>query len=151
MLQVAPRAVSIDLVVLLSADVALQSPDYGARRQTFTSVYNTISAYPETPILIQSFQPDHPAIQYACAGDLEGMCTDELGRRKQHDYPPYTQMCTLLYKHEIEERLHGATNKLYQELLFLKEQYDLDAVQIYTTPPLVYKMYGKYRYHIILK
>jgi len=60
-------------------------------------------------------------------------------------------MCLLLYKNEIEERLHTSVNKLYQELLFLKEQYEMKDLELYTAPPMVYKMFGKYRYTIVMK
>ena len=40
---------------------------------------------------------------------------------------------------------------LHKELLYLKEKYELKDIEIYSTPPLIYKMFGKYRYNIILK
>jgi len=79
------------------------------------------------------------------------MQTETLTTRKQQTYPPSTQMCTLMYKHEIEDNLYTSTHKLYQELLYLREQYTMDDLEIYATPAMIYKMYGKYRYHIILK
>jgi hypothetical protein len=41
-------------------------------------------------------------------------------------------------------------NKLYQELLFLQQK-EAFGWEIFATPPLVYKMYDKYRYNIVLK
>ena len=79
------------------------------------------------------------------------MQTEELTQRQEMQYPPVTQMCVLLYKHEIEGRLYTSTHKLYQELLYLRDQYEMTDLEIYATPPMIYKMYGKYRYHIILK
>lgn len=66
-------------------------------------------------------------------------------------YPPCGTLCVLRYKHEIQERVHTQVDTVYKELLFLQQKYDMHDIQIYTTPPLVYKIYGKYRYHIILK
>ena len=79
------------------------------------------------------------------------MRTWELAYRKEHNYPPFTQMCVLLYKHEKEKNLHTIINKLYQELLFLRSKYDMEELEIYATPPLIYKKFGKFRYNIILK
>jgi len=79
------------------------------------------------------------------------MQSEELAQRQEMQYPPVTQMCVLLYKHEIEGRLYTSTHKLYQELLYLRDQYEMTDLEIYATPPMIYKMYGKYRYHIILK
>jgi hypothetical protein len=56
-----------------------------------------------------------------------------------------------LYKNEIEERLFNKVDKLYKELLYLKEKYMMNDLEIYSTPPLIYKIFGKYRYNIILK
>ena len=71
--------------------------------------------------------------------------------RKRFQYPPYTDLCVLLYKHEIESRVYSTVNKLFQELLFLKSSYQQDHLEIYSTPPLIYKAFGKFRYHIVLK
>jgi primosomal protein N' len=60
-------------------------------------------------------------------------------------------MAVLLYKNEIESRVFNKVNKLYEELLYLKQKYQRDDLEIYPTPPLIYKMFGKYRYNIILK
>jgi primosomal protein N' len=60
-------------------------------------------------------------------------------------------MAIILYKHEIEEKLFNKVNKLYQELNYLKEKYQFSDLEIYPTPPLIYKIFGKYRYNIILK
>ncbi|MFZ2912260.1 MAG: hypothetical protein WAZ75_04200, partial [Candidatus Absconditicoccaceae bacterium] len=56
-----------------------------------------------------------------------------------------------LYKNEIEERLFNKVDKLYKELLYLKEKYQIQDIEIYSTPPMIYKIFGKYRYNIILK
>jgi len=56
-----------------------------------------------------------------------------------------------LYKNEIEERMFSKVDTLYKELLYLKEKYLMPDLEIYSTPPLIYKMFGKYRYNIILK
>jgi primosomal protein N' len=71
--------------------------------------------------------------------------------RKQYHYPPFSDLCVLLYKHEIEERLYTNVDKLYKELLYYKEKYQLENIEIYTTPPLIYKKFGKFRYNIVLK
>lgn len=57
----------------------------------------------------------------------------------------------LLYKNEIESSVFKKVDTLYQELLYLQQRYQMQAMEIYATPPLIYKMFGKYRYHIILK
>jgi primosomal protein N' (replication factor Y) len=140
LLSVPPKDISFDLVIVMNADSSLHVPDFQSNRNCFNALYTSIQKHTAPIFLVQSYAPDHNALQYACQQDVSSMQTHELQWRKTNDYPPYTQMCVLLYKHEIEKRLYGSTNKLYQELLFLQEQYELKDIQIYTTPPLVYKV-----------
>jgi primosomal protein N' (replication factor Y) len=111
-----------------------------------------IDNYPDTRhTIIQTFKPEHPALLAAIKHDPAILMDGENISRQQHLYPPYGEMASLLYKHEIEERLFGQINKLYQELLYLKQTYGYDQIDIYPTPALIYKMYSKYHYTIILK
>lgn len=114
--------------------------------------------------------------------------------RKINGYPPFGELCVILYKNEIEESLYTKVDTLYKDLLYLKEKYivrpnedakfceslhkvelmppildasisnemqnleisktgrrEIKDIEIYSTPPLIYKMFGKYRYNVILK
>ncbi len=144
-------AFQTDALIVINTDSGLWSPDYQSNRLQYTFLYELISKHTSCPIILQTRNPEHPTLIAACTQDDAWFKTRELAYRKQLNYPPYTEMCMLLYKHEIETRLFGHVNTLYQELLYLKEHYKQTELQIYSTPPLVYKMFGKYRYHIILK
>ncbi len=142
----------IDLIVLLHADQWLQQPHYRANQDNYESLRDMIDNYPDTRhTIIQTFKPEHPALLAAIKHDPAILMDGEHLSRKHHLYPPYGEMASLLYKHEIEERLFGQINKLYQELLYLKQTYGYDQIDIYPTPALIYKMYSKYHYTIILK
>ena len=83
--------------------------------------------------------------------DPQGFYAEDNVFRKANMYPPFGEICIILYKHEIEESLFKKVDTLYKELLYLKEKYGITGLEIYSTPPLIYKMFGKYRYNIILK
>lgn len=140
-----------DLVIVVHADLWLNIPDFQANWNNFLFLYELFEKHKNPPFLVQTYNPETPSLHYACNMDLEGMQKHELKYRKENNYPPFTQMCVLLYKHEKEKNLYTITNKLYQELLFLKEQYQIEDLEIYATPPLIYKKFGKFRYNIILK
>ena len=57
----------------------------------------------------------------------------------------------ILYKNEIEEKVFTKVDTLHKDLLYLAQKYQMKDLEIYSTPPLIYKMFGKYRYNIILK
>jgi len=57
-----------------------------------------------------------------------------------------------MYKNEMEKKVFQTVNKLYQELLYYKQKNEpKNKIEIYATPPLIYKMFNKYRYNIIIK
>ncbi len=140
-----------DLIIVISADSLLHSPHYSASWNNFCFLDWLISWYECEHVILQSYDVEDTSIISACWHDLTGMKKRELKRRQDLNYPPFTEMCLLLYKHEIEENLFWTTHKLYQELLYLRDKYEMNDLEIYATPPLVYKIYGKYRYHIVLK
>lgn len=149
LLMTPPSGRSPDLVVIMNADSSLHIPDYKSHEKTFTTLKSIIDHYPDN-IIVQSYHIDSPAIRFACSGNTEAFRLEEDTFRKDHQYPPYSELAVLLYKNEIEQKMFTTVNKLYQELLFLNEQAKA-GIEIYATPPLVYKMHDKYRYNIVLK
>ncbi len=140
-----------DLLIFVNADLWLNIPDYTSAEKNFYFLYEAFVKH-QTPVtIVQSFAPGHHSIRSACALDKDAFYTVDNHFRQQHGYPPFGQLCILLYKHEIEERLHTKVDTFYKDLLYLKTRYEYHDIEIYTTPPLIYKMFGKYRYHIILK
>jgi primosomal protein N' len=146
-----PKVRTPDLIVIVSADMGLHIPHYAASWDNFCFLRNSIQNYPTQHFILQSFNSNHASIHLACKGDEDEMKMITMTKRYEQQYPPFTQMCALMYKHEIEERLHTTANKLYQELMYLRDQYKMKDLEIYATPPMIYRMFGKYRYNIILK
>ena len=142
---------TIDMVIVLEADGWLHTPHFSASRNNFCFLSEIITWYPKAQLIFQSYNVETPSVLHACNQDMAAMQTFDLARRKEHLYPPYGEICALLYKHEIEKNVHWSTDKLYKELLYLREKYEWTDLEIYPTPPLVYKMFGKFRYTIILK
>jgi primosomal protein N' len=70
--------------------------------------------------------------------------------RQSHHYPPYGELCVIKYKNENETTLHNSIQALTKELLYLQQSYEYPDLTIYATPPLVYKKFGKFYYHIII-
>lgn len=146
------QAVDASLVIVLTADQGLYMPDYQSNRNVFAQLHTMIQMYRASTFLLQTYTPDHPVLHAACRGDIDKMQTWELANRQRNDYPPYGELCVFMYKNEIEQRVYTTVHKLYQELLFLQQQHpDRQQFTITATPPLVYKMYNKYRYHLIIK
>ena len=140
-----------DLIIFLNADIGLHIPDFTAQERTFLQLYETFIKHTTQQFIVQTLNPDNETIRDACRLNFPWFYEREWLFRKEHDYPPYAELCVLHYKNEIEDKLYNKIHAIYQELLFLQKKYQMDDIAIYTTPPLIYKMFGKYRYQIILK
>jgi len=142
---------NFDLVLFLNADLGLNIPDYSAAKNNFYFLYDTFVNHHCKNFIVQSFNTENYSIRNACKMDKDLFEQYDNEFRQAWNYPPFTDVCVIMYKNEIEERLFNKIDKLHKDLLYLKEKYVMDDLEIYSTPPLIYKIFGKYRYNIILK
>lgn len=141
----------LDLLIFLNADIGLNVPDYNVAEKNFNMLYHSFLNHKKANFIVQTFDPNQYSIRHACKLDPDAFWEEENDFRKKYKYPPYTDLCVLLYRNEIEEKVFARVDKLHKELLYLKEKYQINDLEIYATPPLIYKIFGKYRYNIILK
>ncbi len=142
---------SPDLVIFQNADIGINIPDYTAVYKNFLFLYEGINNIASKNFIIQTYNIDYPHIKFLVKNDFKGFREYELQQRKQYGYPPYNQLAIILYKHEIEEKLFNKIHSLFSELEYLKQKYKFEKIELYTAPPLIYKIFWKYRYNIVLK
>lgn len=130
-----------DVVIVLAADQSLSLPDYVVKETTFYNLYRTFQHFETKFFLVQSYDTEHLSIRSACKIDEISFLSQEKVFRKQHTYPPYGELCIIKYNHENETSLHNAIQNLYKELLYLQQSYSYEAIEIYTSSPLVYKKF----------
>lgn len=145
------RWVNFDLIIFLNADLWLSIPDYSAAKNNFNFLYDTFKNHNCKNFIVQTYNPEAYSIRNACKMNKDIFLKEDNLFRKKNNYPPFSDICVIMYKNEIEERLFNKVDKLYKELLYLKEKYQMNELEIYSTPPLIYKIFGKYRYNVILK
>ena len=90
---------SVTLVGIVSSDVALNLPDERAAERTYQLLVQAIGragrgAQPGRAI-IQTYQPDHPAIQAAASGDRTAFYDSELAMRERFGSPPFGRLVKL--------------------------------------------------------
>lgn len=146
------KLVNFDLYVFINADVGLNVPDFNSNYRNFLFLYETIMNVDCPTFLVQSFSPESYSIYNACDLNFEKFRQEELSYRKLFSYPPYSQICVIYYKNEVEQKLFKSVSKLYKELLYLKENFEKESnIEIFSTPALIYKIFWKYRYNIVIK
>ena len=81
-------------VGVVQADAGLSLPDYMAEERTFQLLTQVIGRVgrghiADTGVIIQTFRPEHPVLQYASDEDYLGFYKYLLARRKKAGFPPF--------------------------------------------------------------
>jgi primosomal protein N' (replication factor Y) len=111
---------NVRLVGVISADTALALPDFRAAERTFQLVSQVSGragrgANPGRAV-IQSFEPDTPAIRLAASHDFERFAAQELADRKEFGLPPYRRLARLILRHPGESECAERSAALAQAL-----------------------------------
>lgn len=91
---------NVTLVGVLAADMSLFSSDYRAAERTFQLLVQAVGragrGSAEGEAVIQTYQPQHYALQRAAQQDYEGFYREEIAYRALLDYPPVWHMLGIL-------------------------------------------------------
>ena len=97
---------NVTLVGVINADTALHFPDFRAAERTFQLVTQvagrTGRGQKGGRVLVQTFNPDHPAIRAAVRHDFAAFAAGELPMREMLRYPPFTWMIRLVVRGPVE-------------------------------------------------
>jgi primosomal protein N' (replication factor Y) len=101
---------NVTLVGVISADTALGLPDFRAAERTFQLLTQVAGRAGRGTrpgrVILQTYSPEHYAIQMAAKQDYEAFYEKELRFRRVMHYPPFTALAAILIRHErLEEAL----------------------------------------------
>ncbi len=89
----------VTLVGVLLPDQGMNLPDFRAAERTFQLLEQVAgrAGRAERPgrVIIQTYNPEHPAIAALPSHDYEGFVINELARRKEAGYPPFGRLVAL--------------------------------------------------------
>ena len=90
---------AVTLVGVVSSDVALNLPDERAAERTFQLLSQAVgrAGRGERPghAILQTYQPDHPAIRAVASGDAAPFYADEIDLRRRFGSPPFGRLVKL--------------------------------------------------------
>jgi primosomal protein N' (replication factor Y) len=142
----------VTLVGVVGADFQLGLPDFRAAERVFQLLTQVSgrAGRGELPgkVLVQTYHPDHYAIQFAAKHDYPGFVAKEMNYRRWMHYPPFTVLANVVIQSEkLEEATAwaGTLGRWFQ-------QARLDKVRVLgpAAAPIV-RLKRIYRYHFVLK
>ena len=106
----------VSVVGILNADALISFPDFRAFERAFQllSQVSGRAGRKEVPgkVVIQAFQPNHPALQYVESNDFAAMYQSQIAERQQFRLPPITRMVKVTLKHTEEQTVLAAAMQM---------------------------------------
>jgi primosomal protein N' (replication factor Y) len=143
---------NVTLVGIINADLGLHIPDFRAGERTvqlLTQVAGRAGRGDiEGEVVVQSFTPFHPAIQFARHHDFQGFLDQELDFRRQWQYPPFSHLVMIVVRSEHQGRAELSMQTLAKRL---SEGMPDGVVLGEPAPAPLEKSHGQFRYHLMLR
>ena len=142
---------NVTLVGVINADTSLNIPDFRSSETTFSLLAQVAGragrSTKEGEVIIQTFNPDHYAIQYTKKHDYLGFYNKEMFIRRELKYPPFYYICYLKISGKDSDYIYGEVNKIKKVLENKLEK----TIILGPSPCVIFKLNNIYRYGIILK
>lgn len=148
----------VTLVGVVAADVGLHLPDFRSSERTFQLLTQVAGRAGRSVhggrVVLQTYNPEHYAIQAAAQHDYQAFYQRELSFRQDHGYPPLRRLARLIYWDKKLEKAQTASEMmaglLRQRLLDLG--IEGEAITVLGPAPAFFARYrGYYRWHVLLR
>lgn len=141
----------VTLVGILLADLSLYASDYRAAERTFQLLTQAAgrAGRGEVPgsVVIQTYQPENYAVQYASRQDYEGFFKEEMHYRSLLLYPPAAHMLCVQIQSPDEDKAESFAGKIRE--LFMRD--DPEALVIGPAKASLTKIRDQYRFVVYVK
>lgn len=106
----------VTLVGILMADASLAFPDFRASESTFQLLTQVAgrAGRGDRPgrVVVQTLQPEHPALVFSMSHDVDGFSAQELQQRREAGYPPFGRLALVRCEGKDPERVVAACHHL---------------------------------------
>ena len=148
----------VTLVGALQADLSLNLPDFRAAERTFQLLSQVAGRAGRGDqigrVVVQTYAPDHYAIQYLIAHDYKGFFAAESEFRRALDYPPFGRLVNLRLDGPKSAEVEAQARHLAEELRKLQNCNPKFGSHIEVLGPAaapIEKLRNRYRWQILLR
>jgi primosomal protein N' (replication factor Y) len=146
----------VTLVGVVSADTALNLPDFRAGERTFQLLAQVAGRAGRGPmggrVVIQTYSPQNYAIQAAVKHDYISFYNQEIAYRRQLHNPPFSRLARLTYSHLNDARCQQEATIMKRLLALEKETagaYDISLIG--PAPAFIHRLRGRFRWQLIIR
>ncbi|HSN99148.1 MAG TPA: primosomal protein N', partial [Candidatus Nanopelagicales bacterium] len=146
---------SVTLVGVVNADAALSLPDFRSSERGFQLLVQVAGRAGRRDlrgrVLIQTRNPEHPAIAFAARHDVPGFLERELADREEVGYPPFTRLALIRVDAADEQLAREVTAKLAARARTSPEGLARRVEVLGPSAAPIAKLRGRYRFRVLLR
>ncbi len=136
----------VKLMVVVDSDGLMAMPDFTARVRTFQMIHQAVGRSGRKgggSAFVQHWGMDERLIEFVKNGDVIGFYEDELRRRKDLNYPPFSNIIHVLYSSSnaslAESMIESVSSRIKVGEILGPSAYPIPRIK------------GKYTYHFLVK
>jgi primosomal protein N' (replication factor Y) len=145
----------VTLVGVVSADVALNLPDERAAERTYQLLTQAVgrAGRGERPglAIVQTYQPDHPAIRAVATGDAAAFYDAELDIRRRFGSPPFGRLVKLTVGLPDSVAAEQEASAMADRLRALASSRRVSVAVLGPAPAYVARRAGRWRWNVVLR
>ncbi len=146
----------VTLVGVVIADTSLNLPDFRAGERTFQLLSQVAGRAGRGSaggqVIIQTYNPNHYAIQAAARHDYKAFYEQEIKFRRQLKEPPFSQLASLIFAHTNDNRCREEAEKTAKHITEERDARGIaDLSLIGPAPAFIHRLRGKFHWQIILR
>lgn len=144
---------NVSLVGVVLADSSFHLPDFRAAEksfQLFTQMAGRAGRGNRPgKVLLQTYDPKHPSIQFSLTHDYRGFSEGELKIRRQFQYPPFVRLARVLVSGPDSRITEKSAEQVFR--LLEKAAVKLEVDLLGPAPAPISKIANRYRWNFLLK
>ncbi|HEU4326873.1 MAG TPA: primosomal protein N' [Roseiflexaceae bacterium] len=146
----------VSVVGVITADTALNLPDFRAGERTFQLLTQVAGRAgrrgDQALVIIQTYTPDHYALLAAQEHDYAAFYSQEIAFRRQTHYPPFGKLVRFIYSGPSDSRCQREAERLATELRSLAEHLELPGWGLVgPAPAFFHRQRNRFRWHLVLR
>ncbi|MDQ3447906.1 MAG: primosomal protein N' [Chloroflexota bacterium] len=145
----------VTLVGVVSADVGLNLPDERAAERTYQLLTQAVGRAGRGDLpgraLIQTYQPEHPAIRAVADGDGRDFIAGQLALRRTWGSPPFGSVIKLTVALPDRDKAMTEARRLAADLRGRAAEHGGRTAVLGPAPAYIVRRAGRWRFHVVLR
>jgi primosomal protein N' (replication factor Y) len=146
----------VTVVGVVSADIALNLPDFRSGERTFQLLSQVAGRAGRGPaggkVIVQTYSPEHYAIRAAAKHDYPAFYREELAYRRELNYPPYIRLARLTFVQTNDTRCREEAERMKKVLIQARDSKGLAAISfIGPAPAFIHRLRGRFRWQLTIR